>query len=355
MALNPDDTLLNGHYHIVRLLGRGGFGFVYEAQDTLLNEKVAIKELIPALVGDETMLKRFLAEARATMRLRHERIVGTHNVFSEEDNFYIVMEYMAGGSLEARLREQGRLAVEEALQVAGEVCEGLAYAHGRGVVHCDLKPANILFDEDGRANVADFGIAHVSGEMLTRSWMTPVEDDVADRVGQALAVGMPGPQAPGVHPQRVDVETGKLASFGILDPNLGQGLQKALVTDWPHDCRGLLGWSRIVSHDGADDDASSYLVDTDPLHLAELLQVPIERAAWAAGELGHLLGREGRRAFIVVGPAQPQDAGHGHDQGIVDLGVGDGHRRVDVGGRQRFFHGSAGSNSSSSWTSVGWA
>ncbi|MFC2015812.1 SUMF1/EgtB/PvdO family nonheme iron enzyme [Chloroflexota bacterium] len=173
MALDPDHMLLNGHYRIVGLLGRGGFGFVYEARDTLLNEKVAIKELIPALVGDEAMLKRFLAEARATMRLTHRHIVRTHNVFQEGENYYIAMEYMAGGSLEERLREGGPLPVDEALRVAAEVCEGLACAHEERVVHCDLKPANILFDVSGRAKVADFGIAHVSGEMLTRSWMTP--------------------------------------------------------------------------------------------------------------------------------------------------------------------------------------
>jgi serine/threonine protein kinase len=129
MALNPNDILSNGHYRIIRQLGRGGFGFVYLAQDTLLAEEVAIKELIPALVGDEAMLKRFLAEAKATMRLRHKRIVGTHNVFSEGGNYYIVMEYMPGGSLEERLREHGPLPMSEAVRIAAEVCEGLDCAH----------------------------------------------------------------------------------------------------------------------------------------------------------------------------------------------------------------------------------
>ncbi len=173
MALQPGETLLNGQYQILKLLGRGGFGFVYHAQDTHLGEEVAVKELIPGLVGDEPTLRRFLAEAKATLRLTHEHIVRTHHVFPERDNYYIVMECMAGGSLEARLQEQNSLHAEEAVRVAVQICEGLAYAHQRGVVHCDLKPANILFTEDGTAKVSDFGIAHVSGEMLTRSWMTP--------------------------------------------------------------------------------------------------------------------------------------------------------------------------------------
>jgi serine/threonine protein kinase len=173
MPLNPGDTLLNGQYRILHLLGRGGFGSVYQAQDTLLHDQVAIKELIPALVGDETTLKRFLAEARATMRLAHDQIVRTHNVFQEGGNYYIVMECMSGGSLEDRLWEEGALPVDEAVRIAAEVCAGLDYAHQRGLVHCDLKPANILFTSSGSAKVADFGIAHVSEQMLSRSWMTP--------------------------------------------------------------------------------------------------------------------------------------------------------------------------------------
>jgi eukaryotic-like serine/threonine-protein kinase len=172
MPLQPGDLLLNGKYIIRALLGRGGFGFVYLADDTLLHGPVALKELIPALVGDEEILRRFLAEARATMRLTHPRIVRSHDVFAERGNYYIVMEYMAGGSLEARLVERGALPVEEAVRVAAEVCDGLAHAHAEGVVHCDLKPANVLFDGRGHAKIADFGIAHVPSEMLSRSWHT---------------------------------------------------------------------------------------------------------------------------------------------------------------------------------------
>lgn len=173
MSLNPGDTLLNGQYQILHQLGRGGFGFVYLALETPLNEQVAIKELIPALVGDETVLKRFLAEAKATRRLTHEHIVRTHHIFGEGGNYYIVMEYMPGGTLEERLRQHGPLPVDQATQLAVDVCDGLGYAHARGVVHCDLKPANILFSADGSAKVADFGIAYVSDQMLTRSWLTP--------------------------------------------------------------------------------------------------------------------------------------------------------------------------------------
>jgi serine/threonine protein kinase len=173
MVLKADDTLLGGKYRIRKVLGKGGFGFVYLAQETTLDEERAIKELIPALVHDEVVLKRFLTEAEATMRLTHEGIVRTYDLFREGENYYIAMEYLPGGSLEDRLQAQGVLPIDEATRIVAEVCEALGYAHRRGAVHCDLKPANILFAAKGSAKVADFGIAHFSQDMLTHSWRTP--------------------------------------------------------------------------------------------------------------------------------------------------------------------------------------
>lgn len=173
MPLKPGDTLLKGQYRVLSLLGRGGFACVYHARDTLLGLDVAIKELIPSAVGDPEWVKRFLVEARATVGLRDDHIVATHTLFAESGNHYLVMEFMPGGSLEDLLRKSYRLAVDDALRIARQVCEGLAYAHGRGIVHCDLKPANILFAADGMAKVADFGIAHVSSHKAgSRHWAT---------------------------------------------------------------------------------------------------------------------------------------------------------------------------------------
>lgn len=172
MTLNRGDTLLNGQYQILRQLGRGGFGVVHLAKNTLLDEEVAVKELILTLASDQELVKRFLAEAKATMRLTNEHIVRTHNVFSEGGNYYIVMEYMVGGSVEERLEQQLHLSTSPAVRIATEVCEGLDYAHRQGIVHCDLKPANILFGAKGSAKVCDFGIAHVSEQMLSRTWET---------------------------------------------------------------------------------------------------------------------------------------------------------------------------------------
>ena len=159
MSLVPNEQL--SEYRIVRVLGRGAFGTVYLAHDTLLDRPVAIKELTVTSQTDEVAFKRFLQEARAAGGLNHPHIVTVHALKVVGANVYLVTEYLAGGSLRALLEERGPLALEEAVRIAADVCEGLAAAHARGIVHRDVKPENILLTEDGRAKVGDFGIAHV--------------------------------------------------------------------------------------------------------------------------------------------------------------------------------------------------
>ncbi|MBK7203285.1 serine/threonine-protein kinase [Candidatus Amarolinea dominans] len=171
MALKANESLLNGKYLIERVLGRGGFGFVYLARDTLIGRPVAIKEMNPTLADDEQMVRRFLVEGRAALQVRHPNVVELFDVFSDRGVYYLAMEYCPGGSLEERLAA-GPLALRDALTVMDQVCAGLMHTHGRGIVHCDIKPANILFGADGQAKVTDFGIAHVSPTAVTRSWGT---------------------------------------------------------------------------------------------------------------------------------------------------------------------------------------
>ncbi len=165
--LQPGTTLDNGKYRIEAAIGRGGFGHVYRAHEELTGETVAIKELVPGLVTDPQMVQRFIQEARATLRLTHPHIARTHTIFRDGDTYYLSMEYLPGGSLTDRLR-QGPLPVNEALRIATELCGALDYAHSQGVVHCDLKPGNVLFDARGDVRLADFGIAYVSEQMMTR-------------------------------------------------------------------------------------------------------------------------------------------------------------------------------------------
>ena len=175
MPLAPNQQL--SEYRIERILGRGAFGTVYLAHDTLLDRPVAIKELTLTAQTDEVTFKRFLQEARAAGGLNHPHIVTVHALKVVEPNVYLVMEYLAGGSLRALLEERGRLPVEDAARIAADVCEGLAAAHAKGIIHRDVKPGNILLAEDGRAKVGDFGIAHVprgaEGTRLTQAGFQP--------------------------------------------------------------------------------------------------------------------------------------------------------------------------------------
>jgi serine/threonine protein kinase len=164
-------TILDRKYRVEAVLGRGGFGHVYRTRELLTGETVAVKELVSGLAEDPQAVRRFLQEARATLRLTHPHIARTYSVFQEGGTYYLAMEYLPGGSLADRL-QRGPLAADQAVRVALDLCAALEYAHRSGVVHCDLKPANVLFDEAGRARLADFGIAHVSQQMMSQAVFT---------------------------------------------------------------------------------------------------------------------------------------------------------------------------------------
>ena len=151
---------LAGRYSLVREIGRGGMGVVYLARDVNLDRPVAIKLLPPAMAGDSELKERFLREARTAAQLSHPNIVPIHLVEERDGLVYFVMTVIEGESLGERVRRTGPLRSGEAVRVIQEVAWALAYAHGRGVVHRDIKPDNILIERaTGRALLTDFGIA----------------------------------------------------------------------------------------------------------------------------------------------------------------------------------------------------
>jgi len=170
-AILEPGSVIDNKYHIEAPIGQDGFGCVYRARERLTGETVAIKDLVPAFVDHRKMVQRFIQEARATLRLTHPHIVRTHGLFEDQGAYYLAMEHLPGGSLADGLK-RGPLRVTEAARVATELCEALAYAHEEHVAHCDIKPANVLFDEKSRARLADFGIAHVSTEVMIRQFFT---------------------------------------------------------------------------------------------------------------------------------------------------------------------------------------
>src|SRR5579862_8383127 len=155
----PLGRVLGDRYRLVAALGSGASAHVFLAEDLVLQRRVAVKVLQPALVHDESFLRRFRAEARSVAALNHPHVLRVFDWGEDEDGPYLVLEYLEGGSLHDMLARGRRLSIAQAARTGAQAADGLAYAHTRGLVHRDVKPANLLFDEEGRVRVADFGVA----------------------------------------------------------------------------------------------------------------------------------------------------------------------------------------------------
>src|SRR6201991_3439458 len=152
-------TTLNGRYRLEARIGAGGMSTVYRATDGTLQRQVAIKLMNREIATDSDQLERFRREARAVAQLSHPHIVGVIDAGEDEGRPYIVFEYVEGETLKQRINELGRLPVDESVAYAIEIARALGCAHSHGIVHRDVKPQNVLIDEEGSAKVTDFGIA----------------------------------------------------------------------------------------------------------------------------------------------------------------------------------------------------
>lgn len=161
-----------GRYEILSIIGRGAMGVVYRARDPLIGREVALKRVsLSDLLPEDQRAEfneRFFREARAAGNLRHPNVVTIYDVGESDSVPYMAMEYLTGGSLSA-LMKAGPLPLKRAASIARQVALGLHYAHGRGIVHRDVKPDNIILDADGRPVVTDFGAAHLQSSELTRT------------------------------------------------------------------------------------------------------------------------------------------------------------------------------------------
>ncbi len=157
-------TTLSGRYRLEARIGAGGMSTVYRALDETLQRRVAIKLLHREVASDSDQLERFRREARAVAQLSHPHIVGVIDAGEDENRPYIVFEYIEGETLKERIRRLGRLPVPEAVAYSIEIARALGVAHARHIVHRDVKPQNVLIDEEGSAKVTDFGIARTMDE-----------------------------------------------------------------------------------------------------------------------------------------------------------------------------------------------
>ncbi|HLM86201.1 MAG TPA: Stk1 family PASTA domain-containing Ser/Thr kinase [Solirubrobacteraceae bacterium] len=161
------ETIIDGRYRVISRLGSGGMADVYLAQDQLLGREVAVKVLHHHFSEDQEFVERFRREASSAAALSHPNIVAIFDRGEWNGTYYIAMEYVAGRSLKMIVREQGALDPAAAIDIVVQILRAARFAHRRGVIHRDLKPHNVILDEEGRARVTDFGIARAGASDMT--------------------------------------------------------------------------------------------------------------------------------------------------------------------------------------------
>ncbi|HKI36395.1 MAG TPA: serine/threonine-protein kinase [Gemmataceae bacterium] len=161
-AERPDLLGTLGHYEVQEVIGQGGMGVVLRAFDPALHRPVAIKVMAAAVAGSATARRRFTREARAAAAVCHDHIVAVHGVHEADGLPYLVMQYVAGESLQARIDRTGPLDVMEVVRIGMQTAAGLAAAHAQGLIHRDIKPANLLLENGlARVKITDFGLARM--------------------------------------------------------------------------------------------------------------------------------------------------------------------------------------------------
>ena len=246
-------AMLAGRYRIVGLLGRGGMGEVYRADDLKLGQPVALKLLPPEVAGDPTRLDRFLNEVRLALKVTHSNVCRVFDIGEVDGQHFLSMEYVDGENLQSLLRRIGRLPEDKAVQIARQLCAGLAAAHDQGVLHRDLKPANVMIDGRGRAKITDFGLAGatrgirgVEARAGTPGYMAPEQlagDELSERtdiyalglVLYELFTGKPAfkPASPAemARLQRETTPDSLASHVDSLDPAVERGIMRCLETE----------------------------------------------------------------------------------------------------------------------------
>jgi serine/threonine-protein kinase len=271
-----------GRYRIVKELGKGTMGVVYQAHDPQIDRMVALKILRPDRVTSESFVARFLKEARAIGRLSHAHIVTIYDVGEDHGTVYIAMEYLKGEPFNEVVRS-GRLTVPQCVEIARQVAETLDYAHRQGIVHRDIKPSNIILTEDSQVKLTDFGIARI-------------EDTAAGQQTQAGEIlGTPVYMAPEqVVGQQVDGRS-DLFSVGVI-------LYEMVVGHRPFGGNNIAAIFRAITHDAPE--APSAKDPFIPQRLSDLIMKSLAKDPAQRFQTG----RQMAEALATVLPAEGKPA-----------------------------------------------
>jgi serine/threonine protein kinase/tetratricopeptide (TPR) repeat protein len=189
-------------YEVADILGKGGMGRVYRVLDREIDEDVALKLISPKITADEKLVELFRNELKLARKITHKNICRMYHFGEEAGTYYIIMEYVDGETLKTIIRRKGKLSENEALFIAGQICEGLQEAHHQGIIHCDLKPQNIMLDKNETLRIMDFGIARSLG--------------ATDIIEAGVAIGTPQYMSPEQSEGALADQRSDIYSFGTI-------------------------------------------------------------------------------------------------------------------------------------------
>jgi formylglycine-generating enzyme required for sulfatase activity len=258
----PAGTIIAGRYRLERVLGQGGMGVVYLAMHQALKKPVALKLLQPHLAARPEFVARFHREAEAIARLRHRHIVGVSDFGDDQGRYYLVFDYIDGGTLESHCldwTDKGGLPVDEAARLLGEVLEGLAHAHRAGIIHRDLKPANILLEKSGEAKISDFGLARVVGDEAHRALIAQTMTSVTASGGYAGTIDFMAPELKAMQPAdaRSDLYAVGVTAYWMLTGRR-PGAMAAMVSRAARGRRVPAAWDAVIVRALAEEPADRF-------------------------------------------------------------------------------------------------